>query len=575
MNQNIQYKGLSLATDDINSPNGTLAISANAELHNGALRPSVVEGTKVTNPLTVGSTVVKLIYVHQTNTYKHFIAINENNGYLYWFDKDGNRNNTFFTATKKHANWEVKIESIGNTLIILDSRGIHYCLWKNDDYSYIGQKPPFVRLSFGLDGVYPAKYDRSTVNHNPTGEQYYHAWRDTGIDTEDAVVANTKINFKNDNGQHARITEAVWALINQAHNLIASEGHFYAPFIVRYCYRLYDGTSILHSAPIFMPVAMPHPFKVYFENAVSTNNTPSLHVIDDQITVHDDDSGDEFTISAVTARYTPRNMALAYRLENDSDYQRLQNNWKDIVKSIDIFVSPQFTRADETKIIETASAEETIPGRSDYGLQEAIRYDGNNLVQIISDRVIQENNWKCNIVFDIPEISDEAYLDRIQNNTSFFKVCSFNLDEQLNTHFTKVPIDKSAIAAITAQQPMTDDYKTHNLLLPAYDENKKMVTGLYTYNHRLNAFALQEQLFEGFNFAGMLVPISESSSFNSDFGIHPPDLFQTFRQIFLRFMDQIKVVHITTISPDLQLFLDIVIDPVRIENRRHLRHLRS
>ena len=65
------------------------------------------------------------------------------------------------------------------------------------------------------------------------------------------AVADVKLE------KQAEITESIWALINRTNSLIAKNGRFYANFMVRYCYRLYDGSTILHSAPVLMPVLIP------------------------------------------------------------------------------------------------------------------------------------------------------------------------------------------------------------------------------------------------------------------------------------------------------------------------------
>ena len=74
MNKNIRFQGLSLTPDELAAPEGALALSANVEIHDASLRPSIIKGTPATYPLKVSNTVARLRYVHTTVAYTHFLA---------------------------------------------------------------------------------------------------------------------------------------------------------------------------------------------------------------------------------------------------------------------------------------------------------------------------------------------------------------------------------------------------------------------------------------------------------------------------------------------------------------------
>lgn len=492
MNQNIRYKGLSLTPDELAAPLGSLAISANAEIYNGALRPTIINGTEVENPLILpDDRPATLMYVHHTTSYRHFIA-SDGAEKIYWFKSNGSIGGLLLSLSDNQS--VIKTESIGNTLVIMATDGIHYAIWKNSlrSYSYLGQKPPFVQLSFGLSDIHPEKYDRSTVDHDAGSEQHYTAWENTGVATTECSISNdnTKITIQTEEAR-TKITEAVWALINKAHNTISSEGHFYSNFIVRYCYRMYDGQCFMHSAPVFMPVAMPHPFKIYLMNAGTDANRETIQVLSDSIRLIEGGST-AFRFSKITAMYQPISVSLTYRCENMSELQELTDNWSDIIKSIDIFVSTQFIRADETKKIETASIE-----TDNYCLfANDIHKDGNAFAI--------NGAYPNAVVFDIAEISEESYRSRITDCAEFFKIHSFNLIDNISSEMVDLPIDKSILATITAQDQMADDYKTHNTLIPSGNGNTVHDSGLYVYNRRINAYGLSERLFGGFKPIGVM-----------------------------------------------------------------------
>uniref|UniRef100_UPI004026F34B hypothetical protein n=1 Tax=Segatella hominis TaxID=2518605 RepID=UPI004026F34B len=111
MQQSIRFKGLSLTPDEMAVENGALSLCGNLELHDGALRPAIIAGTLIPKALLVGNTksIAKLLYIHETGNYKHFIAIQSdtNTASLHWFDKDGTYMNILHTF-----NADVSIRSI-------------------------------------------------------------------------------------------------------------------------------------------------------------------------------------------------------------------------------------------------------------------------------------------------------------------------------------------------------------------------------------------------------------------------------------------------------------------------------
>ena len=95
MQQSIRYKGLSLTPDEMAVENGALSLCGNLELHDGALRPSIVTGTKIPGKLWVNEAGdTKLVYIHETNGYKNFIGYHEKGNSLHWFDDYGSYMNT-------------------------------------------------------------------------------------------------------------------------------------------------------------------------------------------------------------------------------------------------------------------------------------------------------------------------------------------------------------------------------------------------------------------------------------------------------------------------------------------------
>lgn len=511
MNQEIKFKGLSLNRDEEIIDNGELSLCGGVELHDGALRPSVLSGEYVGRPsgdgitpvpLTTGQDTYKdangntieypctLRYVHETTAYKHFIAEYTNGTYheLYWYDFDG----TFMGLVHKFSDGVTikSVESVGNTVIILASDGIHYALWKNTDtlYKYLGQKPPFLTIRFDLSDNQTADYETGGISVDGSADGFNAAFQQTTtkcwdvlnkVETSTAFKAGDTV-FRIKTDKQGDITDQVWALINRTNSTIAKAGHFYANFFVRYCYRLYDGSMVMHSAPIFMPVLVPGNFQVYVVNAHKDSDTSVG--LDDTIKVNRVDSNGKsyaFSIGKLTFMYNPRNVKLKYTWMSNNEVVSGLKEWSDIVKSIDIFVSAPITRTDSAQTCKNIIMQKPDYGIRTYGEFSNIwHYDGDTSRVGI-------------YVVDVPGLTDEAYADKIANVSAFFKIHSIKINDEFGgTGEWHVITDSSAIENVTTQEQMKDDYKTHNYIFPV---------GSYVYNHRLNVFGAYEKLFQGFN----------------------------------------------------------------------------
>ena len=99
---------------------------------------------------------------------------------------------------------------------------------------------------------------------------------------------------------------------------------------------------------------------------------------------------------------------------------------------------------------------------------------------------------------DLPKCTEAEYKEKVSNASTFFKLGSYKLESlqsTFSTSFSDLAIENNVLKNIVVQNQMTDDYKTHNLLVPIDSEKG----GMYVYNRRLNVFGISEKLFEGFS----------------------------------------------------------------------------
>ena len=496
----IRFKGLSLHKDEQSAEHGELALCANVELHDGALRPSVLRGSDVENELKIGGNVATLKYVHETPSFRHFIGQIDHK--LYWFNADG-------TADTEHSLIHdfisadiISLQSVGNTMIVLAMSGVHYVLWKDQSYKYLGTQIPFVDIKFRPSDNNKAAYDTSTIQ--PSILVSYTAWRTMDVDPDDPDVVQipegSRTMYINDNYKGV-FTDSIWALVNMANHKISEDGHFYAPFIVRYCYRLYDGSMVMHSAPVYMNVSSPKTYRVYYHNAyIGQGDTP--HLDDNEVDI--DDGGTSFTIPSETALlyYLPNNVDIMYSIANDANLANLKENWSDIVKSIDIFVSPMMAREKTGERIETAN-----PDTDSLGMRnDALANLKTSRVDLYHEP--DEFGYPC-YAFDFPKQTDQEYLQRLKDNSTFFKVKSYQIEtDTIHTggEYQKMELSKEVVLTLTSQEQMKDDYRSHNQLFPIDSES-----GMYVYNHRVNLYGMQERLFDGFDLRTMLNELKTGS----------------------------------------------------------------
>lgn len=495
MQQSIRYKGLSLTPDEMAVENGALSLCGNLELHDGALRPSIVTGTPLSQPLTINGEVAKILYVHETGSYRHLIAIASSA--IYWFMQDGSLGSTTPIKSFDYEASVLSVNSIGNTLIIVATDGIHYALWVDGGYKNLPQKPPFVEISFYISDDYPENYSNGGVDAEGSVNGFYSSLQKTPY-TQEEVFNKVKFTMNDAAGgkelevltikedKQSDITQSIYALVNRTNNLIARKGRFYANFFVRYCYKMFDGSMIMHSSPVFIPVQVPDSYIVISANTSNWANAGKGEILffNDYNLIRYDGKNNATSvhIDSATFIYHPRNVDLNYKI---LDAKRAElEEWKDVIKSVDVFITPPISNVDTSEKIVSFRSD-----RKNYGL-------GKGIIEHYYELEGENSQYKVGTVTAyFPSLSEDAYRNKLKNTSTFYKVCSLKISDLTNYTTKKLPVDKNAVYQVSLQEQMKDDYKTHNSLF---------AQGSYTYNHRLNLYGLKEKLFSGFSGLVML-----------------------------------------------------------------------
>lgn len=148
MNKELKYTGFSVIPSDYECQDGEMAAAINLVPEDGALHP-VCEPEIL---LTLPSYDYTVLFIHKTSTYTHYIIASKTQSKLWWIDATNKS-----ISQEKLSSQEIhsfnstvtKIQAVGNILIIL-ADSIHYVIWKENKYSYLGTKVPNPNLHFPL-----------------------------------------------------------------------------------------------------------------------------------------------------------------------------------------------------------------------------------------------------------------------------------------------------------------------------------------------------------------------------------------------------------------------------------------
>lgn len=472
MIKEIQYKGYATEPSDYECPDGQLATSLNLINEDEQLKP-VFQPSELAE-LPSG---YKVVYIHDTNTFTHYILLNTSTNKLYWIDESiitdaavkpvssatietelaqtsPSRELYSFGSTEIY-----NVNGIGNTLIVLTANGMHYLLWKGDTegYLYLGTHLPELPISFGLQGEV-VRTDVFSISFNGIGEG--SLWNE----------------FSDEN--KSRITSQVLAKVNK---FIADQstnaGKFIFPFLVRYAYRLYDGSLTMHSAPILM--------------VCSSDLTPQ--VFWEHVTGHGEYTDAQLRVVGVrhTLDYA---VVLASRID-------MLRQWKDIVRSVDIFISKpiytydqngQCTRFAQSSEINSFCICKHINQAADTNTYP-LRYQYNTFNKLYAFTYNPTTFTYPSGRLMIPQRSTDQVKADIRSCSQFYLLKSIKLDE-LTTTRTAVSVEEDYLQSLVNREVMTDDFDSHDVLIPQYS---------FAYNSRLNIANLKKKLYDTFNAGAM------------------------------------------------------------------------
>lgn len=398
--KDIKYTGITQATSDLDCNDGELSISHNMINHNGAMRPVILPNPEFT--LKAGET---LLYIHSASNYRNFIYQQANSIKAFTIVNNARKEHDL-SYNLKNGEAITKIESIGNTLILLTSSRLSYILFKENSYKYLGEKPEFPEIRFELNGTIQKSEEKGV-----------------GFDI------NLREPTKFDDDQKKKATIELLGEINKQLKESRDKGMFTFPFFIRYALRLYDGNYAKQSAPILILPSS--------SNAIVANITR-------------EDGKYIIQFSSGTLQYS---------------IQSYDSDWNDIITAADIFISsPIYTYDQNGEVIGTVSRKNT---RKTYGFfidGSFTRADNKRVGRWEWNHVTDDA-----VNFDIPLYTIEKINESIVNNSIFYKIHSIDLNEDTNAgEPTPINLEDGALNALEVRERLKDDYQSHCKLVPNY-----------------------------------------------------------------------------------------------------------
>lgn len=472
MTQEVKYKGYTAQPSDYESTDGELSLSLGLIQEDGALKP-------IMPPSVEMMPTEKIIYIHEVQGEKNYITSGSDLGWIKGSDE------SYHYFTHSFSGVEVyQVTSIGNTLVVLAEDAIHYFLYKRDnsEYKYLGTKIPECALSFGLQGE--MRYEQCPYLH---------------LENAFSTGNNTFPQNLSDYWQGV-FTDKAMAEANKFIAEVHKDGRFVFPFLVRYAYRLYDGSLTMHSSPVLMIAA--------------TRATPMISLAPQR-----EDVNTSFQSVRVAV----------YGMAHQLDYQLLNNpsleDWNDIVKSVDVFVSkPIYTldingKCEQINHIMSTSyldsqycvAKHTNQLTKVYSTSEyPIYYQKKTFRDLLSLTFGNPNdsstNWghdyhgynlasrKGGLYLVMPERDSEIVNEEIKNCGQFYFLKSIKFEE-LSTIRKVIDVQEDYLNTIVTREVMTDEYNSHDSIISEY---------AFPYNSRLNICNLRRKLFGGYHPSSLL-----------------------------------------------------------------------
>ena len=367
MIKQIQLRGISRTPSDRLSEDGGLSESLNMYLDTAESAPAFIP-QDVTSKLGLPADLIaERVFIHKASNYEIIILYDKGQLFTYISGKP------HIIYTLQNENEELQdIASVGNTLILTTNKNIYYLLRQNGEYIQLGSNIP--EISCGFVNVDQADY--------ATGDKETNLPRKSTSITVPLYILDhdwgkEELGYKVTNDPTLTALRNIWEAYQAllAHN--RERGYLSGQILLRYAVTLYDNTKWQVSAPILLGGAL---------NDLDGDVLSKL-----PLTIQ------EYFVSGENTYRYDITLGTSYRigLHRNVDKPQKLIQWKDVIKSIDIYATPEIN----------------------------LYPNGNICARLNSDNTID---------LDPLSLTEENIEKTITSYGVFYKIKSFSLDEFLN-----------------------------------------------------------------------------------------------------------------------------------------------
>lgn len=483
MIKRIQLRGISRTPSDRMNEDGGVAESLNtyiAEQESAPVLPPEDMTSKLGLPqLQIANSNHRCVYIHRVGAEEHYIYVTRD------FISGNRRRETLLSFPEMQEiyttpyNVEIldkTVTSIGNTLIFSTTDGNGYAIYKNGKYSYLGSAIPQPLLA-----VYPKVY--GGLARQSYSVSIYKRSRVSPAENEEIEIpglymaldsswSNVIENEDEQSTDAAVIVNTFWASMQK--KLLDSK-YFRYPVFVRYALKLYDNSYVYHTVPVLLGGGFKRAFSttlIYYEKNIKEGRP----------------TGKFYSTYADI-----KQEAVSYLIISKILNAWVFDDWKDVVKSIDMFISEPIIYPEiNSRIIECDTTETITIKTTSY------------------DRTTNKMAFR----FQDPADSDEEAKSirdvMLDGSRLFYKVRSFsidNLQELSEGHEQKNSKQLSYIENLATRETLPDDFRSNNIYTPERNQ---------VFNHRLISMGITETFGRGMLSLYGIIPTSAISASNPE-----------------------------------------------------------
>lgn len=460
----IQLRGISRSPSDRMTADGGIAESLNVQLEEQESAPALP-------PVPLEDMVENLpslpnympVYIHKMADRKRYIYVLRNAPQSLWaFDgvsetpkliyELADAEDTFITDT---------ILAIGNTIVFSTQNERGFAIYKpeTDTYDYLGSDAPILDVEV-KQNLYNKRYhDNINVRYSNEAPRQLSLFK--------AIPGSWARWFEEKPAEFAddynEIVRNFWAGIDKG---LLQSTYFFYPVLVRFAIRLYDDSFIHHTVPVFLNTAG----KRFMEAVLKYEET----------TINDVTTYRTWVSTSQEDPLRPAYMLFA-KLNNAEEFSK----WKDVIKSVDMFVSKPVL----------------YPNR------------GSDIVAVAGDTT----NLKL-IFQDVPPTEAAPSIDEqesirdtiLEASRNMYLVRSFpvdNLSELANGVEVKNDTQYSYESNLVLKERLTNDYRSNHKIVS--EKN-------FVINERLLSIGIREEFTRGMSQLLSLRPTNKVNTGSAD-----------------------------------------------------------